>query len=107
MQQDTAMTIALLADIHANREALEACLAHAHDRGADRYVLLGDFVGYGADPAWVVARVMELCDRGAVAVLGNHDAAVAGRPRENLNADARRAIEWTRKQLDAVARLPD
>lgn len=96
------MTIALLADIHANREALEACLAHAEERGADRHVLLGDFVGYGADPAWVVDRVMELCDRGAVAVLGNHDSAVGRRPRENLNADARRAIEWTRKQLDAV-----
>lgn len=93
------MTTALLADIHANREALEACLAHAQRQGADRYVLLGDFVGYGADPAWVVDTVMALAAGGAAAVLGNHDTAVAGAPRENLNADARRSIQWTRSQL--------
>ena len=41
--------IALLADIHANREALTACLAHARGRGAERLVFLGDYVGYGAE----------------------------------------------------------
>jgi len=44
------MRIALLADMHANRQAFSACLRHAEERGAERYVLLGDFVGYGADP---------------------------------------------------------
>lgn len=94
------MTTAFLADIHANREAMEACLAHADRQGADRYVLLGDFVGYGGDPAWVVERAMAMVGEGAAAVLGNHDTAVAGAPRENLNADARHAIEWTRSQLE-------
>lgn len=105
------MPIAFFADIHANREALEACLEHARQRAADRYVLLGDFVGYGADPAWVVDRTAELVASGAAAVLGNHDSAVAGTPRDHLNADARRAIEWTRKLLDErqlrfLAQLP-
>ena len=44
------MLIALLADIHANREALTACLADAESAKVDRYVFLGDLVGYGADP---------------------------------------------------------
>ena len=44
------MLIALLADIHGNREALTACLADAENAKADRYVFLGDLVGYGADP---------------------------------------------------------
>jgi predicted phosphodiesterase len=44
------MRIALLTDIHSNREALEACLEHAAANGAERYVFLGDYVGYGADP---------------------------------------------------------
>ena len=44
------MLIALLADIHANREALTACLADAENAKADRYVFLGDLVGYGANP---------------------------------------------------------
>jgi hypothetical protein len=45
------LLIALLSDIHANLEALEACLRHARERGAERHAFLGDFVGYGADAA--------------------------------------------------------
>ena len=44
------MIIALFADIHGNREALDACLAHARARKAERYIFLGDMIGYGADP---------------------------------------------------------
>ena len=54
------MLIALLADIHGNREALTACLADAERAGAERYVFLGDLVGYGADPVWVVDRVADM-----------------------------------------------
>jgi predicted phosphodiesterase len=54
--------IALFADIHANRQAFEACLAAARRHGAERIVLLGDYVGYGADPEWTVTTVMELVD---------------------------------------------
>jgi len=46
--------IALLTDLHANREAFAACLEHAERALPDRYAFLGDFVGYGADPGWVV-----------------------------------------------------
>jgi diadenosine tetraphosphatase ApaH/serine/threonine PP2A family protein phosphatase len=95
--------IALLADIHGNREALTACLADAERRGADRYVFLGDVVGYGADPGWVVDRVMDYVSRGAVAVLGNHDAAAAG-AHVSMNEIARQAIEWTRRQLNETQR---
>ena len=51
------MRIALLSDIHANREALTACLEHARANGVERYVFLGDYVGYGADPGFVVDTV--------------------------------------------------
>ena len=34
----------------ANRQAFEAVLADARAQGATHYALLGDFVGYGADP---------------------------------------------------------
>lgn len=105
------MLIAFITDIHANREAFEACLAHAEQHGAQRYAFLGDFVGYGADPAWVVDTVMRYVDEGAVALLGNHDAAAAQAPRDRLNADARQVIAWTRERLDArqlafLANLP-
>jgi diadenosine tetraphosphatase ApaH/serine/threonine PP2A family protein phosphatase len=93
------VTIALLTDIHSNREALSACLAHARDRGADQYVLLGDYVGYGADPCWVIDTVMELAGRGATVLRGNHDEAAGGTEDARLNDDARRCIEWTRQRL--------
>jgi len=69
------MRIALMSDIHGNREAFAACLEHAAQNGVDRYVFLGDFAGYGADPGWVIDTVMARVADGAVAVLGNHDAA--------------------------------
>jgi len=93
--------IALLADIHGNREAMAACLADAERRNADRYVFLGDLVGYGADPGWVTDRTMDYVARGAVAILGNHDAAAAGRP-TSMNQTAAAAIAWTRDKLDAA-----
>src|SRR4051812_1122226 len=92
------MRLALFADIHGNREAFDACLDHARHRGADSFGFMGDLVGYGADPAYIVDTVAEYCERGAFAILGNHDAAVL-RDNENMNDYARAAIEWTRDEL--------
>jgi diadenosine tetraphosphatase ApaH/serine/threonine PP2A family protein phosphatase len=95
--------IALFADIHANRQAFSACLQQARADGAERLVLLGDYVGYGGDPEWTVETVMDLVAHGAPAVLGNHDAAI-GNPREQMNVEARVVIEWTRGVLGASQR---
>jgi diadenosine tetraphosphatase ApaH/serine/threonine PP2A family protein phosphatase len=94
------MPIALFSDIHANREAFSACLAHARRHRVDRYAFLGDLVGYGADPVWVVEIVMSAVAAGSLAVLGNHDAAVALETRPQMRADARRVVEWTRTVLN-------
>jgi len=94
--------LAHLTDLHANREALEACLAHAAGQGVDQYAFTGDFVGYGADPGWVVDTVMDHVARGAVAVQGNHDYAVTRAVRPSMHAEARETIEWTRSRLDAA-----
>ena len=92
------MRIALFSDIHGNREAFAACLEHARQHRPDRMVLLGDFVGYGADPAWVVQQVRDLVAQGAIAIAGNHDEAAWKGP-GGLNATAAAAIAWTRQQL--------
>lgn len=97
------MLLAVFSDIHSNRQAFEACLKVARTRGAERFVLLGDFVGYGADPEWVVDTAMELVAHGAVAVRGNHDQAVNSSA-ETMNAEAQIAIEWTRGRLDTAQR---
>jgi diadenosine tetraphosphatase ApaH/serine/threonine PP2A family protein phosphatase len=103
--------IAVVTDLHANREAVEAVFAHARAHGATAWAFLGDFVGYGADPAWVVDQVRELVAAGAVAVCGNHDeaAVIGGTPQ--MRPEARMVIEWTRSQLDSdqldfLANLP-
>jgi len=94
------MRLALLADLHANLEALEAVLEHAHREGAEQLAFLGDVVGYGADPGPVVDRVQAAVAVGALAVKGNHDeAAIQGAPAA-MRADAARAVTWTREHLN-------
>jgi predicted phosphodiesterase len=92
------MLLALMTDLHSNRQAFSACLEHAQARGVQRYILLGDYVGYGADPAWTVSKVMELVDAGAIAVQGNHDLAISD-PSDRMHEEAREAIAWTRGEL--------
>ncbi len=98
------MRLALLTDIHANREAFEAVLADVAQRGVDRMVFLGDLVGYGPDPGWCLDRVEDMVAGGAVCVRGNHDRAV-GIPDGALNAAARKVIDWTVNQLNARQKL--
>lgn len=93
------MRLALFSDIHANRQALDACLAHAQKKGAERYAFLGDLVGYGADPAYVVQRVMALAAQGALAVRGNHDHYVS-EPADKTRSIGHTGIDWTRRQLN-------
>ncbi len=91
----------ILTDLHANREAVEAVLEHATGQQIDRYALLGDFVGYGADPGWVVDLARDFVAAGAVAVMGNHDIAVVRGPSPSMRPDPRYVVEWTRDHLDA------
>ena len=92
------MLIALLSDIHANLEALDACLRHAREQGAERYAFLGDLVGYGADPAGVVEVVARYAAEGAVVLKGNHDEAVE-KMGGYFNDASRAAIQWARETL--------
>jgi diadenosine tetraphosphatase ApaH/serine/threonine PP2A family protein phosphatase len=104
------MRIAVLTDIHANREAFEAVLDDVAAHGVDRVALLGDIVGYGADPGWCCDRAADLVAGGAILVRGNHDNAAAGAS-EAMSTLAARALDWTRGQLTAaqvlfLSRLP-
>lgn len=94
------MRIGLLADLHANRQAVEACLEALEDAGCTHHAFLGDLVGYGGDPGWVVDLVQGYAARGAVAVLGNHDQAACAGTTDTMNAQAQAAIAWTHDRLD-------
>ena len=98
------MRLALFADIHGNREAFDACLDHAARQGVDGYAFLGDMVGYGADPQYVVDRVAELSTDGSVILKGNHDEAASLGLSAGMNEYARAAIEWTNRTLDDASR---
>ncbi len=98
------MKLALVADIHANLEGLRACLDHAQSQGAERYAFLGDLVGYGADPGPVVDLVRGYVDRGALAVMGNHDAAALAGKSEFMHQAAVQAIAWTYAHLSDAQR---
>ena len=91
------MRLALISDIHANLEALEATFYDIAERSIDRIVCLGDIVGYNSDAAACIALI-----RGAdcVCVAGNHDLAVCGRiTTRKFPSAAARAVAWTRQQL--------
>ncbi|MEZ5980268.1 MAG: metallophosphoesterase family protein [Planctomycetota bacterium] len=108
---------AILSDIHANRQALAVALADAAERGARRYVCLGDVVGYGAAPLECLDRVMQVTgseegsettptdvagvpvERG-FCLLGNHELALM-ESAEDFNPRARAAIEWTKSAIGA------
>jgi diadenosine tetraphosphatase ApaH/serine/threonine PP2A family protein phosphatase len=95
------MRVLVISDIHANLEALEACVAAfpEHDRMAN----LGDVVGYGASPNDVVEHAREL---GGILVRGNHDRAASGLSDVNdFNPIAGYAAMWTRNELTAENRL--
>lgn len=92
------MKLALLSDIHANLQALEACLDHAQRQGATQHALLGDLVGYGGDPAPVMDRIQQLANGGAVVLLGNHDE-MALQPPAQSDRLGEATAGWTHAQL--------
>jgi diadenosine tetraphosphatase ApaH/serine/threonine PP2A family protein phosphatase len=105
------MRYLVLTDIHANLEALDAVLVDARDRKFDRTLVLGDLVGYGADPNAVVERVRSL--KPAAIVRGNHDKVACGLEQaDGFNAVAKSAARWTLEMLipeyrEWLAALPE
>ena len=104
------MRYLVLTDIHANLEALDACLTDAGPRGWDTSLVLGDLVGYGADPNAVIARVRAL--QPAAIIRGNHDKVACGLDdAESFNPVAKSAARWTfnaltKEHRDWLAALP-
>lgn len=93
------MLCAILGDIHANLQALEAVLSDAREYGCQEFHCLGDVVGYNANPIECLEIVRDLT---GACVLGNHDEASAdSRSLEGFSENAAASIEWTRSQLSS------
>jgi putative phosphoesterase len=93
------MRYLILSDIHSNAEALSAVLARVRRKKFDRVVVLGDFVGYGANPNQVIDRIREI-KKNKIMIRGNHDKVVCGIDSGDLfNPVALKAARWTTEKL--------
>ena len=97
------MRFLILSDIHGNLEALDAVLKSAPSNSFDSVLVLGDLVGYGANPNEVIERIFAL--EPDVLIRGNHDRVACGlgsiEPFNGLAADA---IRWTQNVLTTLNR---
>ena len=101
---------AIISDLHSNVPAVETALRDALERGVERFVCLGDVIGYGAEPRPCLELVMRICGEEAkhpfedtplqpgLCLLGNHEQALLETP-VDFNPKARQAIEWTREEI--------
>jgi len=89
---------AFISDIHGNLEALTAVLAHIQEQNIDEVYCLGDVIGYGPDPRACLKTAMSFTG----CLRGNHEEALLYSA-EDFNPQARRALEWTRDQINSDA----
>jgi predicted phosphodiesterase len=91
------MRFVVISDIHANYEALTGIINHLGDRPVDRWIHLGDIVGYYAEPQACVNKIREM---NCLCIQGNHDAVAGGLEEPvDFNEMATEIIFWTRRQL--------
>jgi len=91
------MKFAIIADIHANLEALEVVLADIKEQKCTHYACVGDVVGYGANPRECLKIIR---DMGMPVVKGNHDEYCSIEEElDGFNPHAAEAVNWTRAQL--------
>jgi diadenosine tetraphosphatase ApaH/serine/threonine PP2A family protein phosphatase len=96
------MAIAIISDVHANLEALQAVLEDIDARGFTDIVCLGDVVGYGPNPRECADVVRARC---RFTIRGNHEEALVTGA-EGFNPFARKAIDWTREELRRADATP-
>jgi predicted phosphodiesterase len=93
------MRYGIVSDVHGNLEALEVVFEHLAGERIDKYVFLGDAVGYGANPDEVCDLLREKVE---FAVVGNHDAALTRRiDYSDYYEAARHGIDWCRERLSS------
>jgi diadenosine tetraphosphatase ApaH/serine/threonine PP2A family protein phosphatase len=89
------MKVAIISDLHSNREALEAVFAHIRGLGISTLYCLGDVVGYGPEPEFCVDLVR---GHAKLTLMGNHDEALF-HDASDFNPHARGAIDYTRERM--------
>jgi predicted phosphodiesterase len=91
------MWTAVVSDLHGNLAAAEAVFSDIRRRMIKDIVCLGDMIGYGPNPR----EVLDLCRDCRFVLMGNHEEAVMFYG-EDFNEKARKALEWTKEQLNST-----
>lgn len=87
--------LAIISDIHANLEAMNAVLEDIKTREVDAIYCLGDVIGYGPNPIECLDLAFKHCK---IIILGNHEEGVI-KGAYGVHMAAKEAINWTRTQL--------
>ena len=96
------MRVAIVSDIHGNRQAFEAVLDAIEASECEELWCLGDLVGYGADPDACVTLART---HAAICLAGNHDLGVRGSlPLEQFSRGAALAATWTQETITEQTR---
>ncbi len=96
------MKVAIISDIHANLEALEAVLKDIKLQGISEVLALGDIVGYGVDPYDCISCLQQ---HKIMSVQGNHDyMAAANTYPSTISSIAKQSLEWTHKSLSSKSK---
>jgi predicted phosphodiesterase len=96
------MRVAVISDVHANYQALEAVLKEIDAASVDAVWCLGDTVGYGPRPNECCDVVKERADH---CLVGNHDLVVLGELAvSGFNDEAAAAAIWTAEVLTPESR---
>lgn len=97
------MRVGVISDIHSNAVALTAVLNHLEQKDVETILCAGDVVGYYPMPNETIDILLQ-SKWNFQTILGNHDAAVIGETPSEFNIDAKRAIDWTRRELSREGR---
>lgn len=89
--------MAIISDLHANIEAMQAVIDDIEKKGIEDIVVLGDVIGYGPNPVECLEMVRQLKPKAIL--LGNHEDALLNGCPDNMAPRAQTAIDWTREQL--------
>jgi len=92
------MKYLIFSDIHSNLEAFEKLLSLKKAQEVDKFLFLGDMVGYGADPNDTIALFRSI--KNIHFIRGNHDKVVANLESSSLfNPVAAFSAEWSKVQI--------
>ena len=96
------MRLAVLTDLYANREVFRSLPCACGRSTVPSNTPLGDLIGYGADPGWVLDTVISYVANGAQVLMGNHDIGILQEDRKEMNATARLVVEGRARSIEPI-----